>query len=141
MSAARPGGDGPCPHRAGIGRRGGPGTDRPQLPSAPHSQRRGELDDQARLLVLSSTGNTVANWLHTGEALSALLLECTAEGLATCALTHITELPTARRPIDTQVIIRAGVAPAEPEPSPPTSRRPVGEILTIRTDSFSSREH
>ncbi|WP_280477600.1 Acg family FMN-binding oxidoreductase [Nocardia asiatica] len=119
------------------------------FPSAPHSQRRGELEDQARLLVLSSTGDTVADWLHTGEALSALLLECTAEGLATCALTHITELPTARKAIDSvltragvpQVIIRVGVAPAEPEPSPPTPRRPVGEILTIRTDSFSSREH
>ncbi|MEV6325270.1 hypothetical protein AB0M45_29420 [Nocardia sp. NPDC051787] len=110
------------------------------FPSAPHSQRRGELDDQARLLVLSSTGNTIADWLHTGEALSALLLECTAQGLATCALTHITELPAARKAIDSvltsagvpQVIIRVGVAPTEPEPGPPTPRRPVSEILAVR---------
>ncbi|MGQ4600971.1 Acg family FMN-binding oxidoreductase [Nocardia sp. R6R-6] len=113
------------------------------FPSAPHSERRGELDDQAGLLVLSSTGNTIADWLHTGEALSALLLECTAEGLATCALTHITELPAARNAIDSalssagvpQVIVRVGVAPTEPEPGPPTPRRPVSEILTIRRDA------
>lgn len=95
------------------------------FPSAPHSQRRGEIDDQARLLVLSSTGNTIADWLHTGEALSALLLECTALGLATCALTHITELPAARKAIDSvltsagvpQVIIRVGVASHPPSPN------------------------
>ncbi|WP_433191829.1 Acg family FMN-binding oxidoreductase [Nocardia sp. CA-107356] len=110
------------------------------FPSATHSQRRGDLDDQARLLVLTSTGNTAADWLHTGEALSAVLLECTAAGLATCALTHITELPAAVTAIagalthtgTPQVIIRIGTAPADSTAAPPTPRRPVTEILTIR---------
>ncbi|MEV0032540.1 hypothetical protein [Nocardia sp. NPDC050793] len=111
-----------------------------KFPSAPHSDRRADLDDQAALLVLSSPGHTAADWLHVGEALSAVLLECTSTGLATCALTHITELPAARESIHSvltragipQVIIRVGAAPAEDTPPPPTPRRPVTEILTVR---------
>ncbi|MFD0359955.1 Acg family FMN-binding oxidoreductase [Nocardia sp. GCM10030253] len=119
------------------------------FPAAPHSQRRGDLDDQARLLVLSSGGNTPADWLHTGEALSAVLLECTAAGLATCALTHITELPAAVTAIEPtltkagtpQVIIRVGAAPTDATSPPPTPRRPVTEILTVRPARPASVDH
>ncbi|WP_246124127.1 Acg family FMN-binding oxidoreductase [Nocardia bhagyanarayanae] len=111
-----------------------------KFPSAPHSERRGDIDDQAALLVLSSSGHTPADWLHVGEALSALLLECASAGLASCALTHITELPSARESIQSvlasaaipQVVIRVGAAPAETTPPASTPRRPVEEILTIR---------
>ncbi|WP_330256993.1 hypothetical protein OG874_21990 [Nocardia sp. NBC_00565] len=119
------------------------------FPSAPHSQRRGDLDDQARLLVLTSTANTATDWLHTGEALSAVLLECTAAGLATCALTHITELPAAVTAIESalahtgtpQVIIRVGTVPADATAPPPTPRRPVAEILTIREKHPASADN
>ncbi len=111
-----------------------------KFPSAPHSERRGDLEDQAALLVLSSPGHTVSDWLHVGEALSAVLLECTSAGLATCALTHITELPAARESIHgvltragvPQVVLRVGAAPADTTVPSPTPRRPVTEILTIR---------
>ncbi|WP_433716022.1 Acg family FMN-binding oxidoreductase [Nocardia sp. CA-084685] len=109
------------------------------FPSAPHSARRGDLEDNARLLVLSSPRESVTAWLHTGEALSALLLECTTAGLASCPMTHITEMPSAREIIESmlprpgipQVVIRVGTAPDEPE-TPPTPRRPLTDILTIR---------
>ncbi|WP_280209289.1 hypothetical protein [Nocardia cyriacigeorgica] len=66
-----------------------------------------------------------------------MLLECTAAGLATCPLTHITELPSSRRiiagliprPAVPQVVVRIGAAPDEPE-QPPTPRRPVTEFFT-----------
>ncbi|MEU2035877.1 hypothetical protein [Nocardia amamiensis] len=101
--------------------------------------RRDHLEDQARLVVLSTDGDSVMQWLRTGEALSAVLLECTAAGLATCALTHITELPTGRKLLTNliprrgtpQVVIRIGTAPEGSELIPPTPRRPLTDIFTV----------
>ncbi|MEV6339364.1 hypothetical protein AB0M12_32185 [Nocardia vinacea] len=116
--------------RVGVGR---------AFPSAPHSARRDSLEDQARLLVLSSPRESVTTWLRTGEALSAVLLECTTAGSATCALTHITEIPTGRKAIAgmlphpgiPQVVIRVGTAPDDEPETPPTPRRPLTDILTM----------
>jgi nitroreductase len=110
------------------------------FPAAPHSVRRPELADHAELVLLSSFGESIEQWLHTGEALSAVLLECAAAGLATCAVTHITEFPAGRRTLAAllphqavpQVVIRIGTAPADEPPLPPTPRRPLADILTIR---------
>ncbi|MEV5837605.1 hypothetical protein [Nocardia sp. NPDC052112] len=117
--------------RVGVGR---------IFPSAPHSARRGTLEDHACLLVLSSQRDSVTAWLHTGEALSALLLECTAAGFATCALTHITEMPSSRKliagmlphPGIPQVVIRVGSVPDDELEAAPTPRRPLVDILTTR---------
>ncbi|MBB5916227.1 nitroreductase [Nocardia transvalensis] len=117
--------------RVGVGR---------AFPSAPHSMRRAELTDHAELVALSSHGDAVPMWLHSGEALSAVLLECTAAGLATCAVTHVTELPAGRRaiadllpsPTVPQIVIRVGTVPSGDERPPATPRRPLAEILTIR---------
>lgn len=116
------------------------------FPTAPVSARRGGLEDRAELVVLSSAGDGPADWLHVGEALSAVLLEFTRAGAATCALTHITELPGARTALETmvdghgvpQVLIRVGAAPAGDVPGPPTARRPVDEILTVRPDTAAA---
>ncbi|WP_433623781.1 Acg family FMN-binding oxidoreductase [Nocardia sp. CA-120079] len=117
--------------RVGVGR---------AFPSAPHSARRDTLDDHACLLILSSPRESVTTWLHTGEALSAVLLECTTSGLATCPMTHITELPSARTAIATmlahpaipQVLIRVGTTPENTPEPPPTPRRPLPDILTMQ---------
>lgn len=108
------------------------------FPAAPPSLRRGELTDTSQLLVLGSAADTPAQWLRAGEALSAVLLECTAAGLATCPLTHITEVPTSRRAIanlvpgrvEPQVVVRVGTAPTTAA-QPPTPRRPVGDFLEL----------
>ncbi|MFI1459969.1 Acg family FMN-binding oxidoreductase [Nocardia carnea] len=108
------------------------------FPAAPPSLRRGELTDASQLLVLGSAADTPAQWLRAGEALSAVLLECTAAGLATCPLTHITEVPTSRRAIanlvpgrvEPQVVVRVGTAPTTAA-QPPTPRRPVGDFLDL----------
>ncbi|MFE9324997.1 Acg family FMN-binding oxidoreductase [Nocardia sp. NPDC052278] len=110
------------------------------FPPAPYSVRRAAIEDRSRLIVLSTLGETPAHWLHTGEALSEILLECTARGLATCSLTHITELATSRsviadlipHPDLPQVLIRIGVAPEDTEPAS-TPRRPLDEVLELRT--------
>ncbi|WP_062992297.1 Acg family FMN-binding oxidoreductase [Nocardia anaemiae] len=110
------------------------------FPPAPYSLRRSQLEDQSRLIVLSTLGETPAQWLCTGEALSEVLLECTARGLATCSLTHITELVTSRSviadlipdPDVPQVVIRVGIAPEDNEPAA-TPRRPLDEVLEVRS--------
>ncbi|MFF3567737.1 Acg family FMN-binding oxidoreductase [Nocardia jiangxiensis] len=110
------------------------------FPRAPHSERRADIRDHSRLVVLSSYEDSMPQWLHTGEALSAVLLECTAADLATCPLTHITELPAGRQvvaallphPASPQVIIRIGTAP-DTQPQQPTPRRPLAEIFELGT--------
>lgn len=110
------------------------------FPFAPHSSRRDGLDDRARLIVLASSDDTVNQWLHVGEALSAILLECTALGFATCALTHLTEMPATRRVVAQlipfralpQVVVRVGAVPAEDQLPPRTPRRGVEDVLVVR---------
>ncbi|MCV7379200.1 NAD(P)H nitroreductase [Mycobacterium alsense] len=95
-------------------------------------------DDQAKILVLSTPQDSRVDALNCGEALSAVLLECTLAGLATCPVTHITEFESSRdvirellaRPAAVpQVVIRVGVEPeGEWEPKP-TPRRPLSDVL------------
>ena len=108
------------------------------FPVTPPALRRGELTDASRLVVLSSAADRPLDWLHTGAALSALLLDCTAAGLATCPLTHITEVPVSRRAIavllpghgQPQVVVRVGTAPTTTGQRP-TPRRAVDDFLDI----------
>jgi hypothetical protein len=111
-----------------------------QFPDTGPSERRVEtISDEAKILVLSTPEDTRSYALDCGEALSALLLECTMAGLATCPLTHITEMAPSRDIIRDltakaampQVLIRVGTAPVE-EPPAPTPRRPVTDVLEIR---------
>ncbi|HEY2399861.1 MAG TPA: hypothetical protein VGI23_05865, partial [Steroidobacteraceae bacterium] len=63
------------------------------FPVTDRGNRRIEIpEDRAKLLLLSSDTDSRADALASGEALSAVLLECTMACLATCTLTHITEV-------------------------------------------------
>jgi nitroreductase len=97
--------------------------------------------DDARILMLSTPGDTHVDALNCGEALSAILLECTMAGLATCPVTHITELEATRdmiRDLATgpaavpQVLIRVGIEPEGELAPQPTPRRSVSDVLEIR---------
>ncbi|OBG36309.1 NAD(P)H nitroreductase, partial [Mycobacterium alsense] len=94
--------------------------------------------DQAKILVLSTPQDTRVDALNCGEALSAVLLECTLAGLATCPVTHVTELESSRdvirdllaRPAAVpQVVIRVGVEPEGELEHKPTPRRPLSDVL------------
>ena len=108
-----------------------PVTDRPE--------RRADMaEDRSTIVVLSIRETSAKNVLRCGEALSAVLLECTLAGLATCTLTHIVEVEASKDILSAliaqpnpQVLIRVGTAPAA-EDAPPTPRRPVGEVLRYR---------
>ncbi|ASL15155.1 Acg family FMN-binding oxidoreductase [Mycobacterium intracellulare] len=96
--------------------------------------------DDAKILVLSTLGDTRVDALRCGEALSRILLECTVSGLSTCPVTHITELEATRemirdltgRPALPQVLIRVGIEPEGELPPDPTPRRPLSDVVQIR---------
>jgi nitroreductase len=97
--------------------------------------------DQAKILVLSTRGDARVDALNCGEALSAILLECTMADLATCPVTHLTELQSSRDVISDlitdpaatpQVLIRVGIEPEGELTPEPTPRRPMSDVLEIR---------
>lgn len=97
--------------------------------------------DEAKILVLSTPRDTRVDFLNCGEVLSAILLECTMVGLATCPVTHITELEASRDILQVltshplavpQVLIRVGIEPEGEFAPEPTPRRPLSEVLEIR---------
>jgi hypothetical protein len=110
------------------------------FPVTHQSERRAEVPtDHSKIVVLSTDHDSPGDALRCGEVLSSVLLECTMAGLATCPLTHITELAASRhivaaligQDITPQVLIRVGVAPSAEVP-PATPRRPVDEVLITR---------
>jgi len=117
--------------RVGVGR---------GFPVIDDGDRRAAIaQDQAKILVLSTPEDTRADAFHSGQVLSGVLLECTMAGLATCPLTHITELRASRdiirdligRKAMPQVLIRVGLAPDVEDVPPPTPRRPLSEVLEM----------
>jgi hypothetical protein len=96
--------------------------------------------DEARVLVLSTPDDTREDALNCGQVLSTVLLDCTAAGLATCTMTHITEMDASRDIIRRltgrkgmpQVLIRVGIAPSIEDIPAPTPRRSLREVLEFR---------
>lgn len=111
------------------------------FPVTSGGDRRADIaEDHSTVLVLSTDADSRSDALRAGEALSQLLLECTMAGLATCPLTHLTELTASRDLINIligrksmpQILIRVGQAPALDELRPMTPRRPVDDMLEWR---------
>lgn len=107
------------------------------FPVSRHRERRSQMtEDRSKVLVLSSLGDTRRDILTCGEALSVALLEATMAGMATCPLTHMTEVAVSSdivsgltgRPLP-QVLIRVGMAPVLDDYPPPTPRRPLQDVL------------
>jgi len=96
--------------------------------------------DDSVIAVLSTDGDGRREALGCGEVLSDVLMEATIAGLATCTLSHMTELDASRAIIrgltggagDPQLLIRIGQVPALEDPPPPTPRRPLADVLTFR---------
>jgi hypothetical protein len=111
------------------------------FPTTGYRERRAAIGvDHSKILVLSTHDDSRQEVLRCGEALSAILLDCTIVGMATCTLTHMTEVTPARELIRDlsgrsgipQVLIRVGRIPAAEQKFPATPRRPLGEVLEFR---------
>ncbi|MGJ6123973.1 NAD(P)H nitroreductase [Mycolicibacterium sp. Y3] len=81
-----------------------------------------ELDHSETVVLSTSHEDSRHDLLRCGEALSAVLLECTMAGQATCTLSHMTELAQPRELLRAlidqrgtpQVLIRVGQAEVKP---------------------------
>ncbi|GAA3873781.1 NAD(P)H nitroreductase [Saccharothrix violaceirubra] len=94
-------------------------------------------EDGASLLVLGTSSTDALSTLRAGEAMSAVLLEATAAGLATCPLSQALEVDETRDRVrrrvlhDTlcpQIVVRVGWPAFNADPLPPTPRRPPSEV-------------
>jgi len=79
-----------------------------------------------------------AAWLTAGQALSAVLLAATAQGLATATFSDVTEVSVTREHLRQhvlagisypQVAVRIGHAP-QGTPPPPAPRKHPGDVIT-----------
>jgi hypothetical protein len=113
------------------------------FPVSPHDERPIAFgQDRSAVLVLSTDEDTREDAFRCGEALSAVLLECTLAGIATCTLSHLTELESSRHLIGTliggaaipQLLIRVGQARVLGELPPITPRRPLPDVLRFHRD-------
>ena len=110
------------------------------FPAYGSGDRRPHVDrDHSKILVLSTYDDSPENTLRCGEALSRVLLECTAADLATCTLTHMIEVHSSReivrrltgRRAEPQVLIRVGRAAEISPPPDRTPRRPLTDVLHL----------
>lgn len=96
----------------------------------------GNALDEGSVVVISTADDSPDYWLRAGRALAAVLLRATADGLATCSLTHLTEEPESRSLVRSltptgdrpQILVRVGVR-TFPQRPPQTPRRPVESLL------------
>ncbi len=102
----------------------------------------GESDGTV-VVLLATAADRPVDRMRAGEALSAVLLTATRNGLATDPISQPLEVSETREELrrvclddraEPQVLVRLGWAPVSAEPVPRTGRRPVAETI----DAFDS---
>jgi hypothetical protein len=95
------------------------------------------------LLVICSASDDVASRLRAGEALSAVLLQSTMDGLVSMTLSQAVEVDRTReilrdellkRAAFPQVLVRVGWPEDGLEPLPPTPRRTIDQLVSGPAD-------
>ncbi len=95
-------------------------------------------DRYTTYLAFATTRDTRADWLRTGEAVSAVLLTATTTGLASSVMSDVVEVPGARALLRgvvapagyPQLTVRLGVNESAPV-IPRSPRRPCDEVIEI----------
>ncbi|AZM87924.1 nitroreductase [Streptomyces sp. W1SF4] len=94
------------------------------------------FEEHPQLALLCTPNDTAADWLRAGQALERVLLQATADGLATSMTSQPLEWPELRWAVrdplvstgHVQMVLRLGYGPS----GPVTPRRPVTEVLELR---------
>jgi nitroreductase len=97
------------------------------------------VDEQPVFLVLFTVADDEEARLRAGEAYVRVSVEAERLGLASSALTQAIDLPAVRDrfrtlmdwPDHPQMVLRVGRPPAAAEPTRPTPRRPISDVLTF----------
>lgn len=96
------------------------------------------LESSDGLLVVGTERDDPMSWLQAGEALSAMWLRATVDGLSVVPLTQVVEVETTRKSLrhdvlsgvlHPQILVRIGWQEIGRSSLPRTPRRPVEEIL------------
>jgi hypothetical protein len=98
-------------------------------------------DREARYAIIFTDGDAPQDWLIAGEALSAVLLTATMEGLATSPMSDAVEVPAARTILRQLlgnigypgIVVRVGVAGRSTD-APKSPRRPSADTVTVVGD-------
>ena len=99
-----------------------------------------EIESSDGLLVICGPHDDVAAWLAAGQALSAIWLGATMEGLSVVPLSQVVEVAETRQAFQTEVlggmaqplvVIRVGWQAISRSQLPSTPRRPVAEVLEL----------
>lgn len=107
-------------------------------PRGPAGLQPGDQSDAgATYGVLITDDDSPAAWLRAGQAMSALLLTATSEGLGSAPISDITEVTQTRRQLQAllddsgvpQLAVRVGFPPAGQPPASP--RRSLGEVVNL----------
>ncbi|MVU78299.1 NAD(P)H nitroreductase [Nocardia sp. ET3-3] len=97
-----------------------------------------DTEESARMLMVCTASDDLRSWLRAGEIASAVLLEATVRGLASCVLSEPLEVTGVRSRIRRdllgdfgypQLIIRMGWAATSAEPVPATPRLPLTDVV------------
>ncbi|GAA0711287.1 nitroreductase [Dactylosporangium roseum] len=115
------------------------GPARDFAPGASPGLAPGPGDDRyTTYLAFATAQDTRADWLRTGEALSAVLLTATTIGVASSAMSDVVEVPGAWTVLRgaiapagyPQLTVRLGVNESAP-PAAPVPRRPCDEVIEV----------
>ncbi len=107
----------------------------PKLPQPDDAE---PVDDNAVVLALGTTDDSMMARLRAGEATSLMLLSATALGLASCPVTEPLEITETRDAVQVavfgltaipQMLLRVGWAPVNADALPPTPRRPLSDVV------------
>ena len=108
------------------------------------SARRDVLEVSDGVLVLYGESDDDAAWLRTGEALGALWLAATLDGLSVVPLSHVTEVEETRNALQAtlgagvtmpHLLVRVGWQPIGRRELARTPRRPLADVLVRQAPS------
>jgi nitroreductase len=102
----------------------------------------GEYERRPTIAVLYTSGDTAVQWLRAGQALQRVLLTATVRGIASTLMTQPMEIPRLRKllaaPVDGRVVAQAALRFGYAEPSPPTPRRRLVDVLETEVPTGSA---
>jgi hypothetical protein len=96
------------------------------------------IESTDSVLAICTAGDHQTEWLHAGQALSALWLRAIRDGLSVVPLSQVIEVEETRHALHQevfagmarpQILVRIGWQEISRSPLPPTPRRPVDDVI------------